>query len=56
MATSGSTPVEEQTGADLIYYNETYSAFVLVQYKAMEQAKGGAEFRWRDGDRRPEVP
>lgn len=25
------TPLEEQTGADLIYYNETYGAFVLVQ-------------------------
>ncbi len=44
------TPLEEQTGADLIYYNETYGAFVLVQYKAMEKAKDGAEFRWRDGD------
>lgn len=44
------TPLEEQTGADLICYNETYGAFVLVQYKAMEQAKDGPEFRWRDGD------
>ena len=44
------TPLEQQTGADLIYYNQTYGAFVLVQYKAMEQAKDGAEFRWRDGD------
>jgi hypothetical protein len=43
-------PLEEQTGADLIYYNELYRAFVLVQYKAMEKAEGGAEFRWRDGD------
>jgi hypothetical protein len=42
--------LEEQTGADLIYYNEAYSAFVLVQYKAMEKAEDGAEFRWRDGD------
>ncbi len=44
------TPLEEQTGADLIYDNETYHAFVLVQYKAMEQAKDGPEFRWQDGD------
>src|SRR5205807_7616489 len=29
-------PLEKQTGADLIYYNETYRSFVLVQYKAME--------------------
>jgi len=32
-------PLEEQTGADLIYFNEAYSAFVLVQYKAMEKRK-----------------
>jgi hypothetical protein len=43
-------PLEEQTGADLIYYNEAYRAFVLVQYKAMEKAENGAEFRWQDGD------
>jgi hypothetical protein len=30
-------PLEEQTGTDLIYYNETYQSFVMVQYKAMEQ-------------------
>jgi hypothetical protein len=43
-------PLEEQTGADLIYYNETYRAFVLVQYKAMERGEHGAEFRWQNGD------
>jgi hypothetical protein len=44
-------PLERQTGTDLIYYNETYRAFVLVQYKAMEKVSGGsAEFRWQDGD------
>jgi hypothetical protein len=43
-------PLEEQTGADLIYYNEPYRAFILVQYKAMEKAEDGAEFRWREGD------
>lgn len=43
-------PLEQQTGADLIYYNETYRAFVLIQYKAMEQGKDGPEFRWKDGD------
>ena len=30
-------PLETQTGTDLIYYNETFGAFVMVQYKAMER-------------------
>lgn len=30
-------PLEEQTGTDLIYFNETYQSFVMVQYKAMER-------------------
>jgi hypothetical protein len=30
-------PLEEQTGTDLIYYNETFRSFVMVQYKAMEK-------------------
>lgn len=30
-------PLEEQLGVDLIYYNETFNSFVMVQYKAMEQ-------------------
>lgn len=30
-------PLEEQTGTDLIYYNETFQSFVMVQYKAMER-------------------
>jgi hypothetical protein len=42
--------LEEQTGADLIYYNEAYRSFVLVQYKAMEKGEQNAEFRWKDGD------
>ena len=29
-------PLEEQNGTDLIYYNETFHSFVMVQYKAME--------------------
>jgi hypothetical protein len=28
--------LEEQLGADLLYFNETYQAFTLIQYKAME--------------------
>lgn len=44
-------PLEEQTGADLIYFNETYRAFVMVQYKAMdERGDHGPEFRWQVGD------
>jgi hypothetical protein len=42
--------LEEQTGADLIYYNEKFRSFVMVQYKAMEKGRHGAEFRWKDGD------
>lgn len=30
-------PLEQQTGTDLIYFNETYRSFVMVQYKAMER-------------------
>lgn len=42
--------LEEQTGADLIYYNERYKSFVLVQYKAMEKPAERHEFRWAPGD------
>ena len=38
-------PLEKQTGADLIYRNETYGSFVLVQYKMMENDNGDARFR-----------
>jgi hypothetical protein len=38
-------PLEQQLGADLIYCNETYGAFVIVQYKAMEQEAKGVRFR-----------
>lgn len=30
-----SEPLEKLTGADLIYYNETYKSFIFVQYKAL---------------------
>lgn len=43
-------PLEQQTGADLIYFNEAYQSFVMVQYKAMETGTHRAEFRWQDGD------
>jgi len=38
-------PLEQQTGADLIYCNDTFGAFVMVQYKAMEHESGSAVFR-----------
>jgi hypothetical protein len=44
-------PLEEQTGADLIYYNETYRSFIMVQYKAMEDGSHGPEFRWQLDDK-----
>ena len=37
--------LKEQTGADLIYRNETYGSFVMVQYKAMEYEGGVPRFR-----------
>jgi hypothetical protein len=43
-------PLEQQTGADLIYFNEAYRCFVMVQYKAMEKGNDGPEFRWQTGD------
>jgi len=43
-------PLEQQTGADLIYFNETYRSFVMVQYKSMERGSDGPEFRWHDND------
>ena len=43
-------PLEQQTGADLIYFNEAYQSFVMVQYKAMEIGSNQAEFRWQAGD------
>ena len=43
-------PLEQQTGADLIYFNEAYQSFVMVQYKAMEIGINQAEFRWQAGD------
>jgi hypothetical protein len=41
-------PLEELTGTDLIYFNETLRSFVMVQYKAMEDENDGAVFRLPD--------
>lgn len=43
-------PLEQQTGADLIYFNEAYRSFVMVQYKAMEARDQEIEFRWQEKD------
>ena len=49
-------PLEEQTGSDLIYYNETFNAFVMVQYKAMEpDDKLGAIFRFPEAKLTEEI-
>ena len=36
-----------QTGVDLIYFNQKYQSFVMVQYKAMDSGGGERRFRWR---------
>ena len=43
-------PLEQQTGADLIYFNEAYRSFVMVQYKTMEKGSDQPEFRWQADD------
>lgn len=53
-------PLEEQTGTDLIYFNETYQSFVMVQYKAMDREdrrNGPAEavFRLPDAQLKAEI-
>jgi hypothetical protein len=48
-------PLERQLGTDLIYYNETFQAFVMVQYKAMEQERDGAVFRLPNEQLKQEV-
>jgi hypothetical protein len=43
-------PLEQQTGADLIYCNEAFRSFVMIEYKAMDHGDHGPEFRWRPED------
>lgn len=38
-------PLEQLLGTDLIYYNETYKSFIMVQYKAMEKEGNDVGFR-----------
>ena len=39
-------PLEELLGVDLIYYNETFKSFLMIQYKAMEQEALEAVYRF----------
>lgn len=47
--------LEELTGADLIYCNERFKAFVMVQYKAMERSGKDAVFRLPDSQLQIEI-
>lgn len=38
-------PLEELLGTDLIYFNEDFKCFIMVQYKAMEKEGGKFVFR-----------
>ena len=44
-------PLERKTGVDLIYFNEEYESFTMVQYKVMESEPGGPAFNLRSNDR-----
>lgn len=44
-------PLEWKTGVDLIYFNEEYESFTMVQYKVMESRRGGPAFNLRSNDR-----
>lgn len=48
-------PLEQTTGTDLIYFNETFACFVMVQYKAMGREGDGAIFRLPDQDLPKEI-
>lgn len=48
--------LEEQTGTDLIYYNQRFRAFIMVQYKAMEADDDlGAIFRFPESKLTDEI-
>lgn len=48
-------PLEQQLGTDLIYYNETFSCFLMVQYKAMEQEGTEAVYRFPNSQLTKEI-
>ncbi|MDA0167533.1 hypothetical protein OJ998_00425 [Solirubrobacter taibaiensis] len=47
--------IEATLGVDLVYYNEFYDAFVLVQYKRMSKESGGNWLYRPDGNHDSEV-
>ncbi|MEQ8909403.1 MAG: hypothetical protein RIC95_09435 [Vicingaceae bacterium] len=38
-------PLEEQTGTDLIYFNENHKCFIMIQYKMMEYGEQEDSYR-----------
>ena len=44
------TALEEQTGANLIYFNRTHGCFVMIKSTAMNEGSPPM-FRWADGDK-----
>lgn len=42
--------LEKTTGVDLIYFNEIYNSFVLVQYKLMKDSDKDNSYRYRPDD------
>lgn len=48
-------PLEKQLGTDLIYYNETYSCFLMVQYKAMEDEGDNSVYRFPNSQLTEEI-
>jgi hypothetical protein len=49
------TPIEQTLGVDLIYYNEYFDAFVLVQYKRMSYSSETGWLYRPDGNHQDEV-
>lgn len=48
-------PLEKQLGVDLIYYNETFSCFIMIQYKAMEEENFESVFRFPNAQLNEEI-
>ncbi|NOZ83999.1 MAG: hypothetical protein GXP60_04205 [Epsilonproteobacteria bacterium] len=48
-------PLENQLGTDLIYFNETFSCFLMVQYKAMEKETNETVYRFPNNQLTEEI-
>jgi hypothetical protein len=48
-------PLEKQFGVDLIYYNETFCCFLMIQYKAMEKEGPDDVYRFPNGQLSEEI-